>query len=191
MSRNRRQPNHLSPLSTATIARQTTGNRYQEGNMPSTIWSSVWDLTAAQAQLDAITAALMPLDRAPSGRLQVPSVEIQATEDAVIVTAFLPGIDPQAVQVRASTTGITFFGQRQSGYRRDLSYGISLNHFQHSVPLPAPVQDGAMQVAYAQGAIVVTLPKRKPLWRQGLVALQNGFHRVIAKRAPNRASLHS
>jgi HSP20 family molecular chaperone IbpA len=162
----------------------------REDVMPNTLWSSVWDLAAAQAQLDTITAALMPLDLAPSGRVQVPSVEIQDTEDTVIVTAFLPGIDPHAVQVRASATGITFFGQRQSGYRHPLSYGISLNHFQHSVPLPVPVQDGAMQVSYSQGAIVVTLPKRKTLGQKGFEALRNGFHWVIAKLAPNRASMH-
>lgn len=152
--------------------------------MPSTLWSSVWDLAAAQAQLDAITAALMPLDMAPSGRVQVPSVELQETEEAVIVTAFLPGVDPRAVQVRASATGITFFGQRQSGYHHPLVAGISLNHFQHSVPLPAPVQDRAMQVSYAQGAIMVILPKRQSLWRQGVETLRNGIHRGMAQILP-------
>ncbi|MFH7244010.1 MAG: Hsp20/alpha crystallin family protein [Spirulina sp.] len=149
--------------------------------MPSTTWSSVWDLTAAQAQLDAITAALMPLDVAPSGRVQVPSVELQETDDAILVTAFLPGVDPRAVQVRASANGITFFGQRQSGYHHPLGIGIGINHFQHSVPLPAPVQDRAMQVAYAQGAIVVTLPKRKPLWQRTWHTLKQSFHRLMTR----------
>lgn len=151
--------------------------------MPSTLWTSAWDLAAAQAQLDAITAALMPLDVAPSGRVQVPSVEIQDSGDAVIVTAFLPGVDPQAVQVRASATGITFFGQRQSSYRSPVSFGLSLNQFQHSVPLPTPVQDGAMQVSYGQGAIVVTLPKRKALWRRGWDALKQAYQRLMARLA--------
>ncbi|MEB3288572.1 MAG: hypothetical protein VKI82_01580 [Leptolyngbya sp.] len=149
--------------------------------MPSTLWSSVWDLTAAQAQLDAITAALMPLDVAPSGRVQVPSVEIQETEDAVMVTAFLPGLDPGAVQVRASATGITFLGQRQSGYRDSLGYGISVNHVQHSVPLPVPVQDRAMQVSHCRGAVVVTLPKRQPLWLRGWKALKRAYQQVVAR----------
>lgn len=152
--------------------------------MPSTLWSSVWDLTAAQAQLNAITAALMPLDVAPSGRVQVPSVELQETAEAVIVTAFLPGVDPQAVEVRASVNGLTFLGQRQSGYHHALGVSLGINHFQYSVPLPAPVQDRAMQVTYAQGAIVVTLPKRKSLWRQGLAAMENGLHGAIAKLTP-------
>lgn len=149
--------------------------------MPSLLWSSVWDLAAAQAQLDAITAALMPLEVSPSGRVQVPSVELQETENTVIVTAFLPGVDPRVVQVRASATGITFLGQRQSGYVQPLGAGASLNHFQHTVPLPAPVQDRAMQVSYVQGAIVVTLPKRKSLWQQGIETLGNGIHGVMAK----------
>lgn len=141
--------------------------------MPKTAWSSMWDLAAAQAQMEAISAALMPLGVAPSGRLQVPSVEIQETEDQVVVTAFLPGVDPQAVQVRATATALTFFGQRQSGYRSPLGVGMGINHFQQTVPLPVPVQDRQMQVAYHQGAVVVTLPKTKPLWHQWRDRLQD------------------
>lgn len=155
--------------------------------MPSTLWSSVWDLTAAQAQLDAITAALMPLEVAPSGRVQVPSVEVQETTDTILVTAFLPGVDPCAVQVRASAHGITFFGHRQSGYHHPLGVGIGINHFQHSVPLPAPVQDRAMQVAYAQGAIVVTLPKRKSLWQRTWQTLKQSFHRLMTRLTAKEA----
>lgn len=149
--------------------------------MPSTIWSSVWDLAAAQAQMEAISAALMPLDIAPSGRVQVPSVELQETARQVVVTAFLPGVDPRSVQVRASATGLTFFGQRAAGYPSPLSYGISLNHFRHSVPLPAPVQDRAMQVTYTQGAIVVTLPKRRSWLAQGLDILKNGWNWALTQ----------
>lgn len=154
--------------------------------MPSTLWSSVWDLAAAQAQLEAISAALMPLDIAPSGRVQVPSVELQETPNQLIVTAFLPGVEPRSVQVQASAKGITFFGQRSSAYHHPLSYGISINHFQHSVPLPVPVQDRAMQVTYSQNAIVVTLPKQKSLLAQGLDALHNGWHWLLARVAPSR-----
>lgn len=142
--------------------------------MPRTAWSSMWDLAAAQAQMEAISAALMPLGVAPSGRVQVPSVEVQETADDITVTAFLPGVDPQAVQVRATAKSLTFFGQRQSGYRSPLGVGFGLNHFQQTVPLPAPVQDRQMQVAYRQGAVVVTLPKTKPLWTQ--MWMQGGQH---------------
>ncbi|QQE67187.1 hypothetical protein GFS31_38990 [Leptolyngbya sp. BL0902] len=149
--------------------------------MPNTQWSSVWDLAAAQAQLEAITTAIMPLAVASPGRAQVPSIEIQEAEETVIVTAFFPGVDPQAVQVRASATGLTFLGQRQSGYRRPLGQGLSLNYFQHSVPLPAPVHDGAMEVRYSQASLIVALPKRKALWQRGWVILKSAYQRAIAR----------
>ncbi|HIK45805.1 MAG TPA: hypothetical protein IGR64_13115 [Leptolyngbyaceae cyanobacterium M65_K2018_010] len=41
--------------------------------MPRSSWSSIWDLAAAQAQMEAISAALMPVGLSPSGRLQVPA----------------------------------------------------------------------------------------------------------------------
>ena len=125
----------------------------------------IWSLGAAQAQMDAIAAALMPLGISASGRTQLPSVEIETTADALIVTAFLPGVDPQAVRVRASTKTLTFSGQRQSSHRSPLVLG--LNYFQHTVPLPERVRDRQVQVACQSGAIVVTLPLVRS-WRQRL-----------------------
>jgi HSP20 family molecular chaperone IbpA len=109
----------------------------------------------------------MPLGISASGRVQVPSIEIEDTADAVIVTAFLPGVDPKAVQVRASRKSLTFSGQRQSGYRSPLVQSLGINYFQQTVPLPAQVCDRQVQVAYRDGVIVVTLPKERG-WGQRL-----------------------
>jgi HSP20 family molecular chaperone IbpA len=128
-------------------------------------YGAPWSLGAAQAQMDAIAAALMPLGWSAAGRLQVPSIEIEETDSALVITAFLPGVDPRAVRVRASARALTFSGQRQSGYRSPLAAGLGLNYFQQTVPLPMPVLDRHMQVAYQAGAIVVTLPKQRP-WLQ-------------------------
>ncbi|MBE9136275.1 Hsp20 family protein [Nodosilinea sp. LEGE 07088] len=128
----------------------------------------IWNPGAAQAQMDAIAAALMPLGVSASGRVQVPSVEIEDTAEALVVTAFLPGVDPRAVQVRATQKSLTFSGQRQSGFRSPLMQGLGINYFQQTVPLPTPVIDRQMQVAYHSGAIIVTLPKRGD-WAQQLV----------------------
>lgn len=141
-----------------------TGQSSQQSSFRPPIWS----LGAAQAQMDAIAAALMPLGLSASGRVQVPSVEIEETADAIVVTAFLPGVEPQAVQVRATKKSLTFSGQRQSGYRSPLIQALGINYFQQTVPLPAAVIDRQVQVAYRAGAIVVTLPKVKG-WGQRLL----------------------
>lgn len=137
--------------------------------MPTTSWSSsawpnLWTLAAAQAQHDAIAAALMPTAWSPSGRLQVPAIELQETADTLVVIAFLPGIQPEAVQVSATPTTLTFFGQRPWGDRHPLGYGLGLRQFQQTVGLPVRVRDDNVQVAYDQGAVVVTLPKAKAPW---------------------------
>ncbi|MGB3138690.1 MAG: Hsp20/alpha crystallin family protein [Nodosilinea sp.] len=128
---------------------------------------SMWNLGAAQTQLEAIAAALMPLGVAPSGRTQVPSVEIETTADALIVTAFLPGVEPEAVQVRVTEKSLTFSGQRQSGHRSSLLQTLGINYFQQTVPLPERVINRQVQVAYQSGAVVVTLPRVKG-WGQRL-----------------------
>jgi HSP20 family molecular chaperone IbpA len=129
----------------------------------------LWSLGAAQAQMEAIAAALMPLGVSSSGRIQVPSVEIEDTATALIVTAFLPGVEPQRVQVRATAQSLTFSGQRQSGYRSPLTQGLGINYFQQTVPLPTRVIDRQIQVSYHNGAIVVTLPKDNG-WGQRILA---------------------
>ncbi len=141
-------------------------------------WSSMWDLTAAQAQMEAVSAALMPVEISPSGRLQLPSVEVQETADALVITAFLPGVAPQAVDVRATSKVVTFSGQRQSGYRSPISYELGINYFQQVVPLPVAVQDRDMQVAYRQGAIVVTLPKARGFWANWRLARVNNAEKL-------------
>ena len=40
--------------------------------MPMSSWQSIWNLDMAQAQMEAITSALMPVGLSSSGRLQVP-----------------------------------------------------------------------------------------------------------------------
>jgi|694.fasta_scaffold06279_4 HSP20 family protein len=147
-------------------------------------WPPTWTfdvaLAAAQAQHDALAAALLPLGIGPSGRLQLPSVEIKETPDSLVVTAFLPGVTPQQVQVRATRRSLTFFGQRSPAYPPAWGYGGGLNYFQQTIDLPSPVQDQAMEVAYCQGALVVTLPKQRGIftwlnrfpispWRRSLV----------------------
>jgi HSP20 family protein len=132
--------------------------------MPMTSWQSIWDLGMAQAQRDAITSALMPVGLSPSGRLQVPSIELQETADSIVVTAFLPGIEPQDVQLKVTPRSLTFYGQRQTAYRSSLIQGVGFNQFQQTIPLPVKVQDRQTQVAYRQGAIVVTLRKARGFW---------------------------
>ncbi|MGF1570273.1 MAG: Hsp20/alpha crystallin family protein [Nodosilinea sp.] len=159
--------------------------------MPMPSGPSMWDLGAAQAQMEAIAAALMPVDIAPSGRLQLPSTEIQEADDRVVVTAFLPGVEPQAVQVRATPRSLTFFGQRRSGYRSPLGYGLGLNHFQQTIPLPAKVQDRQMRVTYCQGAIVVTLPKARSFWARWAIPQRRSRPPIPGAGRPMGAGLSS
>lgn len=132
--------------------------------MPMTSWQSLWDLGMAQAQMDAVASALLPVSMSTSGRMQLPSIELQETAKEVVVIAFLPGVEPQDVQLRVTPRSLTLFGQRRTGYRSPLSYGLGINQFQQTVPLPAKVNDSQTQVAYRQGAIVITLQKAGGFW---------------------------
>jgi HSP20 family protein len=141
-----------------------------EEKMPMATWQSMWDMGLAQAQMEAITSALMPVDLSASGRMQLPSIEVQETADTLVVTAFLPGVAPRDVQLKVTPRSLTFYGQRQTTYRRAASYGLGLDRFQQTIPLPTNVDDRQTQMAYRQGAIIVTLQKAKGFWPFGLSA---------------------
>ena len=134
---------------------------------PSPFQSPLWTLEAAHAQRAAIAAALMPLGVLASGQVPVPAIEIETTAEALVVTAFWPGVEPQQVQVRASRKSLTFSGQRPSGYPTPLGHSLGTVYFQQTVTLPVAVIDHQVQVAYRDGAIVVTLPKPRG-WGQRL-----------------------
>jgi HSP20 family protein len=146
--------------------------------MPMATWQSIWDMGMAQAQMDAISSALMPVGLSASGRIQLPSIEVQETADTLIVTAFLPGVDPRDVQLKVTPRSLTFYGQRQTTYHHAAGYGLGLNRFQQTIPLSTKVDDRQTQMAHRQGAIVVTLHKAKGFWPSWsiLQAVAGNYH---------------
>ena len=66
--------------------------------------------------------------------------------------------------MRVSPRALTFYGKRQTGYRSPFACGVGVEEFQQTIPLPVKVRDQQTQVAFRQGAIVVTLQKAKGFW---------------------------
>ncbi|MFM7471284.1 MAG: Hsp20/alpha crystallin family protein [Nodosilinea sp.] len=132
------------------------------------LWSSMWDLdlAAAQLQRDRVMAALAPFSFSTSGRLQVTSIEIQETPEALTVTAFFPGVDPTTVDVRATPRSLMFLGQQSIPNTESYLYSWTMRPFQQSLVLPVTVRDRQIQVSYQTGgALVVTLPRQIGFWR--------------------------
>jgi HSP20 family protein len=92
-----------------------------------------------------------------------PSVDIAETEQEIVVSADLPGLNKEDIRVNVQNNALTFSGERKqetksegSNYHRlERSYGF----FSRSFTLPATVKADGIQAAYKDGVLRLTLPK--------------------------------
>jgi HSP20 family protein len=92
-----------------------------------------------------------------------PPVDIYETEDALVLTAMLPGVSKDEVSIEVHDNTLTLRGERKPAgavaderyYRRECVYGP----FQRSFVLPATVDQNAVRATYHDGILELHLPK--------------------------------
>jgi HSP20 family protein len=92
-----------------------------------------------------------------------PRVDVVETDQEVQVTAELPGLDAEDVDLTLSHNVLTIKGEKkheheekgENYYRAERSYGS----FQRSLALPQGVEMDAAQAAFDKGVLTVTFPK--------------------------------
>jgi len=94
-------------------------------------------------------------------------IDVAETDDAVVVTADVPGFEKTDVEVTVSEDVLTVSAERtgreEAGdpdrryHRRERSHALS-----RRVRLPAAVDEAAASAGYEHGVVTVTLPKRDP-----------------------------
>jgi len=100
-----------------------------------------------------------------STRSWAPPVDIYETEDAIVLKAELPGIDPQDVEVRVEDNTLYLKGERnyekevkeQNYHRIERSYGS----FARSFTLPNSISAEKVKAEYKDGLLTLTMPKRE------------------------------
>lgn len=137
--------------------------------MPIVRWQPFRELVTTQDHLnqllnDALGQAYGGQD--PSGASQwVPPMDVIEGEQSVSVSAELPGIDPQNVEVRVQDNTLYLKGERnleretKQGhcYRLERSSGS----FARSLALPVEVNADAVSANYKDGVLLITLPKKE------------------------------
>jgi HSP20 family protein len=100
-----------------------------------------------------------------STRSWAPPVDIYETEDAIVLKAELPGIDPKDVEVRVEDNTLYLKGERkyekevkeQNYHRVERSYGS----FARSFSLPNSIDAEKVKAEYKDGLLTLTMPKRE------------------------------
>jgi HSP20 family protein len=92
-----------------------------------------------------------------------PRVDVAETDKGVVVSAELPGLDDEDIDVSLSQGVLTISGEKKQEnekkgrnyYHVERSYGS----FQRSVPLPSEVDAGKVDAVFRKGVLTITLPK--------------------------------
>lgn len=114
---------------------------------------------------------LVPRSEGEEVKPEVPSVrkalvDVQETDKDIIVTAELPGVEREDIQLNATTERLEIQVKKKEeqkeekeGYRM---YGSRYTGYYRSVPLPAAVDPEKVKATHKNGVLEVILPKKEP-----------------------------
>lgn len=95
-------------------------------------------------------------------RSLAPAIDIDETNDEYLITADMPGIKQEDINIECTGNQLTISAERKSETaegrkqeRRERFYGT----FQRSFTLPAGVDADKIQAAYEGGVLTITVPK--------------------------------
>jgi HSP20 family protein len=131
-------------------------------------WDPIQDLPAAQRQVNRFLSEAFPRlfgGGEPSTRTWAPPVDIYETENALVLKADLPGVDPKDVEIRIKDGILYIKGERkfekevkeEDYHRVERSYGT----FTRSFALPNSIDTEHVTAEYKDGQLTLTMPKRE------------------------------
>jgi HSP20 family protein len=102
-------------------------------------------------------------NRRQAHRAAWPAVDIEETKDGYLLTADVPGLSPEQIEVNVEDGVLTFKGERKSerkdekdGYRR---YERTFGTFRRSFVLPKGVDPAAVEAQVVNGQLSVRVPR--------------------------------
>ncbi|MBS4031521.1 MAG: Hsp20/alpha crystallin family protein [Clostridiales bacterium] len=106
---------------------------------------------------------LLPMQGQPYNRMPGPSVDIRENDKEITVSAEIPGIDPEELDVTVDETQVTIRGKIKRGAEREREgyrmmerrYGT----FSRTIPLPAEVKPDEAWTDYHHGVLEIHLNK--------------------------------
>jgi HSP20 family protein len=95
----------------------------------------------------------------------IPSVDVKETDEKIMVTAELPGIDEKDVDVSFAGDVLTIKGEkleerveeRENTHYTERSYGS----FMRSIPMPVEIDSDQVTASFKKGVLTVVLPKTR------------------------------
>ena len=131
-------------------------------------WEPYRDLVTAQRDFERLFRDAFSSQHGEtelSTRSWAPPVDIYETEEAIILKAELPGVEPKDVEVRVEDNTLYLKGERkfekevkeQNYHRVERSYGS----FARSFSLPNSISTDKVKAEFKDGLLTLTMPKRE------------------------------
>jgi len=129
-------------------------------------WDPFRDLVSIQDELNRLFgrtfAGIEPLRPGAAGTW-MPSMDVFETEDKVVATVELPGVDPKEVEVSVEDSTLTISGERrfssevteESYHRTERRYGA----FSRAITLPQTVDTGKVDARFDEGVLTIEVAK--------------------------------
>lgn len=120
-------------------------------------WQPSSEMETLRRQMERIFGEMRNVNSKTQATWQ-PAIELQDTEESIILRSLLPGIEAKDLDIRVTTEAVAISGehrQAQNYVRSEFRYG----KFQRVVALPVAVQNERVSAEFKDGILTLTLPK--------------------------------
>lgn len=130
---------------------------------PTTRYGNLWDeMNRLQREMSRV---FDPLRRAADTGGGFPAVNIWTGEDEALLTAELPGVNPDKIEVTVKDDTVTIRGTRETDTLKEgenyLRQERGAGSFVRTFALPFHVDAGKVKAHYRTGILQLTLPKHE------------------------------
>ena len=88
-----------------------------------------------------------------------PRTDISETDEAMLVSVDLPGLDENDIEVNVTDDMLTIRGEREEKAEKDGFTSQSRRSFHRMIPVPPGVDPEKAEAEFKRGVLTVTLPK--------------------------------
>ncbi len=127
-------------------------------------WDPFRDVSTMREDMERLFDSM--LSRYPRERVQAvwaPSIDVEETNDAMIIRVELPGMKREDIKVTVAEDTVTISGERRyESERKDRTFHRverAYGSFQRAIALPVSVQGDKAEASYRAGVLELTLPK--------------------------------
>lgn len=125
-------------------------------------WQPFQEIETLRRQMDQMFDELVGSER-QSAMSWKPAIELQDTEENLLLRAEIPGVDGKDINVHVTREAVAISGEHRfekkteekGFFRSEFRYG----NFQRVIPLPVPIQNDQVKADFKDGILTLTLPK--------------------------------